>query len=285
MPAPVPPGYTRGPILFVGAPTQTTQDNALYQWFWDEAGGFGSRILLIVIGAPAPAAADALQTRLAEWECDQVTRLDLPNRMAARDPSPVSQVEQATAIALLAAHDFAIGPILGGTPLAQAIRRANARSKAVAGFGPAAAFLCQHMLLSTHAHQAATMQDLVRFAPGLGLFNRLVVDGATDAPDPLRLAGAIAHNPFLVTIGLAPGSAATLYPDETLQALGTPGVELVEGSTVTDVDLSAPPSLDAVKGARNYHLQQGAGFNLDDRRLRSGDDIDLPPVTPPRTTL
>lgn len=316
MPAPVPPGYTRGPILFVGAPGDPTQDNALYQWFWDEAGGFGARILLLVVGAPAPAAADILQARLAEWECDRLTTRHLPDRMAAYDPALVTQVEQATAIALWAAHDRAIGPIFGGTPPAQAIRRANARSKAVAGFGPAAAFLCQHMLLSqarnstppahatmqdqvAHAtsqdlvaHAAiqdqvahATIQDQVRFAPGLGLFNRLVVDVSDDAPAPLRLVGAIAHNPFLVAIGLAPGSAAILYPDETLQALGAPGVDLVEGSAVTAVDLAAPPTLDAVTGACTYHLQQGDGFNLDDRCLRPGGDVDLPPVSPPRTTF
>jgi hypothetical protein len=46
MPAPVPPGFTRGPILFLN-PVDEAGEQHLLQRFWTDAGGYGGRIVLI----------------------------------------------------------------------------------------------------------------------------------------------------------------------------------------------------------------------------------------------
>jgi cyanophycinase len=283
MPAPIPPGYTRGPILFLGSPTGTPQDDTLRQWLWREAGGYGARLVLITVEAGQVDALHALHDQLVGWECDGVEEIVALDRTAARAPELAGCVGRATGIVLLGSDPLRQAALLGGTPLAQAIRRANARSKAVAGLGAAGGFLGQHGI--GPGTQPAILRSAVTFAPGLGLVNRLVVDAtATASPLPeehrTRVLAAVATNPYLVGVGLPAGSAAILYPDNTLVAMGAGVVTIVDGQEITVNELDGPATADAVEGEVIYYLAAGDGFNLDDHSLRPAGEIDLPPVGP-----
>ncbi len=283
MPALIPPGYTRGPILFMGVPTGTPHDDTLRQWLWREAGGYGARLVLITVEAGQVAPLLELKAQMAGWECDRVEEIVALDRLTARDQAFVTQVEQATGIVLLGSDSLRQAALLGGTPLAQAIRRANARSKAVAGLGAAGGYLGQHVI--GPGAQPAILRSAVAFAPGLGLVNRLVVDAtAHDTPLPevhrTRLLAAVATNPFLVGVALEPGSAAILYPDNTLMAMGQGLVTVIDGQDIIVNDLDGPATAAAVEGEIIYRLAAGDGFNLDDRSLRPAGEIDLPPSGP-----
>jgi cyanophycinase len=228
----------------------------------------------------------ALRAQLASWECDQLAEIVALDRVAARNPAHVAPVEQATGILLLGDDPLRWAAILGGTPLAQTIRRANARSKLVAGIGAAGAFLCQHIV--TPALNPTTLPELVTFGPGLGLVNRLVIETAPtvqsyDTHSPTRLLVAVAANPFLIGVALAPESAAILYPDNTLQASGPNTVTIVDGQSVEAADfavISTVPPSQPMAGALYYRLRVGDGFNLDDRSFRPAGEVDLPPTGP-----
>jgi cyanophycinase len=285
MPAQIPPGYTRGPLLFLGAPTGT--DATLRQWLWREAGGYGARLVLVTVEAGQVDALRALKAQLVEWECDRVEEIIALDRISARDPAWSVRIDQATGIVLLGEDALRQAALLGGTPLAQAIRRANARSKAVAGLGAAGGFLGQHLIgPGTHP---ATLRGAVTFAPGLGLVNRLVVDAvhpdaAHDAAladaHQTRLLAAVATNPFLVGVSLVPGSAIILYADNTLTAMGDGPVTVIDGQEITLNELDGPATAAAVEGEILYRLTAGDGFNLDDHSLRPAGEIDLPPSGP-----
>ncbi len=293
MPAPVPPGYTRGPLVWLGAAAAGTDDGGvtarLYQWLWREAGGYGARLVLLTVEAAHTATVAALHEQFAAWECDRLQPIVVQDRRTARATTHVASVQQATGIILVGDDPAQWAATLGGTPLAQAIRRANARSKLVAGVGAVAAFLCQHMI--TPGHDPTTLRHAVSFGPGLGLVNRLVVDATTAAPiatDALqrRLYAAVAANPFLIGLGVVAGSAAILQPDNTLQAGGPNALALVDGQAVEAADLDMPLEATAsaeryeqcVVGAQHYTLPLGHGFNLDDHTVRPAGEIDLPPT-------
>ena len=282
MPAPVPPGFTRGPVLFLDTRADDTIDRSLYQWFWREAGGYGARILLVTVEPDQQLVLDEVAELCRTWEVDEVTTLLVVNRDDAAAPIHTAAAEYATAIALLGDDPTRLATTLGGTALATAIRRANARSKVVAGIGAGGTFLCQHMLRPGPSTAQSTLRNAVSFGPGLGLLNQLAVTATDpDAKRPLHLLAAVAANPFLVGVGLAPGSAAVVYPDNTLQALGVAPVTVVDGSGVTAIDLDAPVTADhALVGAALHTLTPGAGFNLDERAVRAVGDVDLPPTGP-----
>ncbi|MCC6454137.1 MAG: hypothetical protein IT328_04290 [Caldilineaceae bacterium] len=286
MPAPVPPGYTRGPILFWGASPDPTVEQGLRQWIWREAGGYGARLVLITVEAAYCEVLAALRAELANWECDRLDQIVALNRSAARNPAHAVSVDQATGIVFIGDDPRRLAATLGGTPLAQAIRRANARSKLVGGMGTAGAFLCQHMI--SPASQPMSLRGTVAFGPGLGLVNRLVVDAGSTSTAPsaasqTRLLAAVASNPFLIGVGVAPGSAAILYPDNTLQANGPVALMIVDGQEISVADLDADlesANTNGIEGARHYELQAGEGFNLDDHSVRPRGEMDLPPTGP-----
>jgi cyanophycinase len=290
MPAPVPPGYTRGPIVLMAAPGSAPVEQILLHWLFSEAGGFGARFVLITVEPAHAQSVARLRSQLASWECEQVHEIVALDRSATRDPAHVAPIEQATGIVLIGNDPLRWAALIGGTPLAQAIRRANARSKLVAGIGAVSAFLPQHII--SPGTQPTTLRQAVSFAPGLGLVNRLVVD-ANEQGDALgddtqqQLLAAVVTNPYLIAMGLPTGAAAILYPDNTLQASGPNPLTVVDGQAIEAAELNI--ELDAEReaspmhtaaGALYYTLHTGAGFNLDDHTLRPVGEIDLPPTGP-----
>jgi cyanophycinase len=284
MPAPVPPGYTRGPILFFGASSGPHIRPELLQTVWTETGAYGTRLVIVAVEPALDAMVRDLAQLYRTWECDQVEEMQLGGRAAAFDPARSAHIEGATGIILLAQDPLRLAATLGGTPLAQAIRRGNARGKAVAGIGSAATFLCQHMLAS--ATLSAPLREVARFAPGLGLINRLLVD-ATTTQTPLpaattaALLAAVAINPFLVGVGLEPDTAAILYPDETLQIYGVNGVTIVDGAALElpELDRVVNTSND-FPGAVCHRLDATGTVNLNTHETGRAEPGDSPPTGP-----
>ena len=127
MPAPVPPGYTHGPILFFGPLNDKRHSDALLQSFWDEAGSYGARILIVPTAASETGAVDELRGWFANAEVDSLEVLPVRQRVDAHDAQLATLIDNATGILLSDGNPLRFTSILGGTPVAQAIRRANAR--------------------------------------------------------------------------------------------------------------------------------------------------------------
>jgi cyanophycinase len=259
------------------------------QWLWREAGGYGARMVFITAEAAHASTLDVLASQMTRLECDQVAQMVILNRNEARNEAHAASVAQATAIVLVGDEPERWTVTLGGTPLAQAIRRANARSKIVAGIGAVSSFLCQHVIAP--GHDRTTLRGATTFAPGLGLINRLVVDAVARASDPhgkesgkegdertTRLLASVAANPFLIGVGIDAGGAVILYSDNTLQASGPNTIAVVDGQQVEAVELDA--GVEGIVGARHYTLHTGEGYNLDDYSFRPAGEIDLPPTGP-----
>jgi cyanophycinase len=287
MPAPVPAGFTRGSILFLGSCQSKQSEDLLLQHFWEEAGAYGSRIVLL----PADEESATLARRYADiftrWESDSVELILINSREAALRATNLERIESATAILLLGENPVWLASILGGTPLAQAIRRANARGKAVGGYGRAAALLCEHMI----AYETDTGEDrnpflrrhLIHFAPGLGITNRAVIDvtpaESSAAMNRLaRLLHAVAYNPFLVGVGLEVDTGAVIYADNTLEIFGQNSALVVDGAEMSHTDIhefrrSTPLSL---LGTRVHVLGAKYTFNLQERTAHPPAASDIP---------
>lgn len=272
MPAPVPPGYTRGPILFIG-PTPANQSEAmLLQRFWSEAGGYGARLLLIATRAEQVHSSH-LTALFHGWETEAVVLLPLYTRAAAQQADLLPIIEQATGLLLLENDPLHLTMRLGGTQAAQAIRRANARGKVVAGLGAGATALCQHMLLPDQPGQPP-------MAAGLGLVNRLGLVVSADAAEATtqQLITRLAYNPFLIGVGLGPDTGLVVYPDTTLEVFGQKAIQIVDGAEGADDLLPAlsAPGGGAPAGWRIHQLTAGYTFNFDRRTVHAPPPSDIP---------
>jgi cyanophycinase len=139
--------------------------------------------------------------------------------------------------------------MLGGTPVAQAIRRVNARGRVVCGIGQGGAVLSQHMVVSNGAAgwQQAPTPASIRFAPGLGIVNRMTVDSDDEVGTNLRthlprLLTAVAYNPFLIGWRSILTPASSLYANSTLEVFGAGSALIVDGAQIEECDLYATSS-------------------------------------------
>jgi len=288
MPAPVPSGYTRGSLLFIPACQNEKSESHLLQYFWEEAGAYGARIVLIAGDSDSLAIARRCQSLFAEWETESVETLSVTSREEALHPENLEQINGATGILLLGENPVRMATFLGGTPLAQAIRRSNARGKVTAGYGRGAALLCEHMI----AHDTRAEDDtplpflqrhLIQFAPGLGLTNRLVLDTtSTELGDGwnrlARLLHAVAYNPFLVGLSLEMDTGAAIYQDNSLEIFGRHSALVVDGAGVTYTDIhefrsSNPLSL---LGAKVHALAANFTYHLQERTAQPPPNSDIP---------
>lgn len=290
MPAPVPPGFTRGPIFFFGPMVTPVMEAQLLQRFWDHAGAFGARVVVISTEAATDELARGYVTHLAEWESDWAQVLPIHDREAARHNQFIEDIQKSTGILILGRNPVKLATLMGGTPLAQAVRRANARGKAVGGMAGGGAVLCEHMIaFDTHhgqGHHPYLHRHLIQFAPGLGLTNRVVVDSFDPRHSQeqgtwmqlARLLNAVAYNPFLVGVGVKPDAALALYPDNSLEVFGGDNVLLVDGSQISDTNIHEAPqnSPVSVLGVQLHVLAAGYTFNLSELTAHPPQSSDIP---------
>lgn len=287
MPAIVPPGYTRGPIVFIGPLHDPHSEERLLQMFWGNAGAYGARILVLCMEAVSEPAAHRFAHLFDGWESDSVAVATVNSRAEAQNPQLVELVEQATGLLLVGENPVRLATILGGTPLAQALRRANAQSKTMGGVGSGGAILCEHMIAfdprQDFVRHPYLHRQLIQFTPGLGITNRVAVDSLpSDRADTwmqmARLLNAVAYNPFLLGIGLKTDAGVIIYPNNHLEVFGQNNVLVVDGAgmTYTNVHEVAPDAPLSLLGVRLHMLTEGYTFDLSERTAHPPQATDIP---------
>lgn len=286
MPAPVPPGFTRGPIIFMGPLTESQAFERMMQSFWDEAGGYGARILIAPTAAPEDSQVERYRRWLLEAEVESVDILPVADRRTAGDPAIIGLVDAATGIMITDGNPLRLVGVLGGTPVAQAIRRANARGRVVCGVGRGGAVLSQHMLIPAApppAEGQPLTSSLIRFAPGLGIVNRVAVDcdeetGTNIRTHLPRLLTAVAYNPFLIGVALDPNTGAVIYANSALEVFGSGAALIVDGWQMEATTLydAAPDEPFQVTGVEVHTLGHGYTYNLDIHEAKSPPESEIP---------
>ena len=286
MPAPVPPGFTRGPIMFIGPLTQERRTDLLLQSFWDEAGSYGARILIVPTAAADSEGPERCRRWFLDAEVDSVEVLPVQTRQQAIDPALTGVIENATGILLADGNPLRFTSILGGTPVAQAIRRANARGRVVCGLGGGGAVLSQHMIANGRAALPPgpfLHRSLIQFAPGLGIINRVALDCSADTGSYFRthlsrLLTAVAYNPFLIGVALDPDTGAVIYANSTLEVFGAGSALIVDGwhlqhTNIYEHDDNTPVS---VSGVQMHILGHGYTYQLETHMARRPPESEIP---------
>lgn len=284
MPAPVPAGFTRGPLIATGGHEEINDSSRILQYTWQLAGSFGARIAIVPTASRDFDEAEAYRALFARWGVDWVEVLAVQTRADAQDTAALAAIQHATAFVFTSGNPLRLSTVLGGTPLATAIRRGHARGKVAAGSGTAAAFLAEHMI--AYAQEGSTpVRGSVRFAPGLGLSNRLMVvaDYSHDRwYGPLSIA--VAANPFLLGVGVHANAAIVLHPGNLLEAVGTDPATLADGRQIVrtdlyDIEFGQPVHIEGLHVAT---LPQEHWYDIDNRRIHAPEN---PLLTPQRSSF
>lgn len=276
-PAKVEASDQRGWIVPVGGREDKAGDADILRRFVEICGGDEARIAVIPTASVLPDTGERYEKLFVELGAQKATSLAYNERRDAEREDWMSALDDATGIFLTGGNQLRITTILGGTPVAKAIRRRNARGVTVGGTSAGAAILSEHMI--AYGEGGATPKaGTATVTPGLGLTNRVIIDQHFRQRDRLgRLLTALAYNPFAVGIGLDEDTAAFIDPNDTIHVLGTGGVTLVDTSYIThsSVAEARPGDPICVTGIRLHVLTRGSTFNLHSREATApppGDD-------------
>jgi cyanophycinase len=265
-------GQQRGWIIPIGGAEEKDNSPAILKRFVELAGGSNADIVVIPTASQLRDTGPRYERLFGDLGAERVVSIDFDTRRDAEEPSRIARLEQASGVFFTGGNQLRLSTLLGGTPIAQAIRKLNARGVPVAGTSAGAAFISEHMI--AFGDEGSTpIAGSVRLAPGLGLTNRFIIDQHFRQRDRLgRLLTALAYNPFAVGIGLDEDTAAFIAPDNTVHVEGSGGITVVDAaevqfSSMAEIEEGQPVCL---LGVKLHLLTRGATFNLQTRVADAG---------------
>ena len=221
-PSRVPEGETRGWIVPIGGAENKENDRRILERFVEVSGGEQADIVVIPTASRMHETGPRYESLFRELgaAAGHGDGLRYAPRLPGSQP-PAAGSKQASGIFFTGGNQLRLTALLGGTPVAQLIRKRNASGVTVGGTSAGASILSEHMI-AFGDEGSSVISGSVRLAPGLGLTNRFVIDQHFRQRDRLgRLITALAYNPFAVGIGLDEDTAVFIGPDETLEVEGT----------------------------------------------------------------
>lgn len=259
--------HPRGFIVPVGGAENKRHDRIILERFARISGGEEARIAVIPTASELDDTGDRYARLFDDLRVEMVEVLPITERQDAFRDDYVSVLSDVTGIFVTGGNQLRLSTILGGTPVAQTIRRQNADGVHVAGTSAGAAIMPEHMIAGGPSG-ATPRADGVILAPGLGLTNRLVIDQHFRQRDRLgRLLTAVSFNPFAIGVGLDEDTAIFYGPDDVFEVVGSGAVTVVDP---TDLDYSSMDSAHlgepvSLIGLRLHILAHGAQYNVGTR--------------------
>ena len=273
MPSKVAAGEKRGWIVPIGGAEDKQDDMRVLRKFFALCGGEGAEIAVIPTASKLNDTGGRYEQIFGGMGARNVSVLDFDTRRDAHERNRIARIEQASGIFITGGNQLRLSTILGGTPVAQAIRARNAHGVPVGGTSAGAGILSEHMIAGGASEAPTPHANGVRLAPGLGLTNRVVIDQHFRQRDRLgRLLAALAYNPFAVGIGLDEDTAAFIRPDNVLEVEGSGAVTVVDAGDLQFSSMAQAGEGEPVSmlGLKVHILVAGATFNLDTRRASAG---------------
>ncbi len=265
-------GQQRGWIIPIGGAEEKENAPQILQRFVRVAGGSNADIVVIPTASQLRSTGPRYERIFGELGAARVTALDFDTRRDCEEPGRLQRLHQATGVFFTGGNQLRLSTLLGGTPVAKAVRLMNAAGIPVAGTSAGAAFISEHMI--AFGDEGSTpIAGSVRLAAGLGLTNRFIIDQHFRQRDRLgRLLTALAYNPFAVGIGLDEDTAAFIAPDNTVHVEGTGGITVVDAAEVqfSSMDTVNEGRPVCLLGVKLHILTQGATFNLHTRLADAG---------------
>ena len=270
-PAKVDSEHTRGYVVPIGGAEDKEEGASILRRFLEVSGGDAARIVIIPTASNLADTGRRYEKLFRQLGADEAKSLPLGTREDANKEEWLAYIEKATGVFITGGNQLRLSTILGGTDVARAIRRANARGVTVGGTSAGAAILSEHMI-AFGAEGHTPKAGAATLVPGFGLTNRIMIDQHFRQRDRLgRLLTALAYNPFAVGVGLDEDTAAFIDSKRVLTVVGTGAITIVDVSELTHSSIAEtkeghPVSLTNV---RLHVLTEGGTFDLETRKAQA----------------
>jgi cyanophycinase len=255
----------RGYIVPIGGAEEKVRDPAILRRFAELCGGGRARIAIIPTASKLRRTGRRYEEIFRDLGAASARALPFETRADCSRADWLAALERTDGVFLTGGNQLKLATTLGGTPVADLLRRRNRdEGLHVAGTSAGAAFLSEHMI--AFGDEGPTPRsDMVTLAPGLGLTTLAVVDQHFRQRDRIgRLITALAYNPRPIGIGLDEDTAAFIAPDDSLTVAGSGAITIVDPSEVsyTSMDSAERHAPVCVVGLRLHVLVDGATYNI-----------------------
>jgi cyanophycinase len=221
-------GSNRGYIIPIGGAEEKLNNPEILDRFVDVCGGLDARIGIIPTASELEDTGRNYEKLFRKIGVKHTRVLPFITREDCQDGTDVDYIEKCDGVFMTGGNQLRLSTTLGGTKVAQLIRRRNADGMHVAGTSAGAAFMPEHMIAGGEEGSTPS-PDMVTMAPGLGLTNAFIIDQHFRERDRLgRLLTALAYNPFAVGIGLDEDTAAFIQPGDELEVVGSGGITIID---------------------------------------------------------
>ncbi|MDH3349153.1 MAG: cyanophycinase [Desulfobulbaceae bacterium] len=267
-PAKVAEGEQRGFVIPIGGAEDRTEDPVILKRFVKLCGGKDAKIVIIPTASMKAETGPNYESVFNDLGIKQSTSLPINTRDDAQSSKYIEEIEKSSGIFLTGGNQLRLSTILGGTPVAQAIRRSNAAGVHVAGTSAGAAIMPEHMIAGGPTGALPNEQG-VTLAPGLGLINKLILDQHFSQRNRLgRLLSAVSYNPFATGIGICEDTAAFIGPDGVLDVVGQGNITVIDPSDLKYSSMAEAKAGDSITliGLKLHMLSSGAKYCLKTRQ-------------------
>jgi cyanophycinase len=229
MPAPVPAGQQRGFVIPIGGAEDKVNNADILRRFIQVCGD-DPVIGIIPTASSLPETGPAYQRLFSELGVASSHVLEIGTRSDCASRKILDRVESVDGIFITGGNQLKLSTTIGGTPVAQALRRRNASGMPIAGTSAGAAIMPEHMIAG--GETGATPQaDMATLAPGLGLTNKVMIDQHFRQRDRIgRLLAALAYNPYPVGLGIDEDTAAFIDGNDCIEVVGSGAITIVDPS-------------------------------------------------------
>ena len=264
----------RGFIIPIGGGEDRVKEMQIHRKFVELSGGAAADIVVIPTASQMETTGADYKEIFLDLGAGRVEFLPIISRADCENPKFVAMLERATGIFMTGGNQLRLSTILGGTAIAQAIRRCNAAGVAVAGTSAGASIMSEHMIGGGLSNTGPT-EGSVSLAPGLGLTNAVIIDQHFTQRNRLgRLLTASSYNPFLIGLGIDEDTAAFIGPDNMLEVVGTGTVTVVDASAMTHSSMwmAKPGQALSLLGLKVDVMGEGCRYDLKERRSYPPED-------------
>ncbi len=258
----------RGYIIPIGGAEEKFHNPEILDRFIDVCGGKDARIAIIPTASELEDTGRNYEKLFRKIGVRHAKVLQMETREDCQSADLISYIEKSDGIFMTGGNQLRLSTTLGGTPVAQAIRRRNAAGVHVAGTSAGAAFMPEHMIAGGDEGSTPS-PDMVTMAPGLGLTNNFIIDQHFRQRDRLgRLLTALAYNPFAIGIGLDEDTAAFIRPGDDLEVVGSGGITIIDPTNLSYSSMDRARRGDPVSliDVKLHILISGGRFELQSRQ-------------------
>lgn len=265
---------TQGTLFLIGGAEDKQDKCEVLRKFVKLSGGEDSHVIVITSATLSPVSVGQDYLKVFQrLGAGSIEILELDSRQKADNNRVKRQMEKASGIFFTGGDQLRLTSILGGTLTDEEIKRAYRRGAVIAGTSAGASVMSETMIVEGDSDQAPKL-NTIKMAPGLGLLAEALVDQHFAQRGRIgRLLSAIAHNPYILGIGIDEDTAVVIGPDGQLEVFGSQTVTVLDGRNVafTNVSELSPGQALAIEQVILHVLPRGYGFDLNQRRPVSID--------------